>query len=77
MSEILFVFLLSYPAHILVRLLVFDIKFLLFLLYLDTTLHHSAPGMKDSYTLLVHSAMRHFGSDLHSQLETEWYRYPT
>lgn len=58
------------------RLLDFDIKLLLFLLYLDTTLCHNTPGMKDSYTSLVHSTMRHFSSDLHSQLETKWYRYP-
>lgn len=71
MQEVLFVFLPSHPPHILARLLDFDIKLLLFLLYPDTTLNHHPPGMKESYTKLAPSAIRCFSSDLHSQLETK------
>lgn len=78
MQEVLFVFLPSHPPHILARLLDFNIKLLLFLLYPDTTLHHHPLGMKESYTKLARSAIGCFSSDLHSQLETKkWCRYPT
>jgi len=78
MQEVLFVFLLSHPPYVLARLLHFDIELLLFLLYPDTTLHHSPLGMRDTRTRLAPFAVEHFGSDLHSQLEKKkWCSYPT